>query len=565
MSLVFENLLWLTWAWPMLMALSLAWSPMRTLAIRMLPLALVPGLLLWLAYVVGVFPPDLSVAWPNVLLGTTLGLNDLSLIWLSLSLAVWTAAAWHSVWIKDHQAWWFALFFLLSLSGSLGLVLAQDAISFYLSFSLMSLAAWGLVVHERTTQAKRAANWYLVLALLGELVLFVGLVARAAELQTLDLSLWAEAPLSWPLVWIWLGLAVKVGVPVLHVWLPLAHPAAPVPASAVLSGVMIKAGFIGWWILMPSVAMQDAAWLSALGWLGVVTMLFGVVIGLMQTEAKAVLAYSSISQMGWLIWGLSWVWASAQPQTLFLWLALFALHHALVKGALFLGVGWVKYSAPNAAWMPWVWAALILLALMLAGLPMSSGAWLKNEMKLAAESGAPGWALWAASVGTGLLMIQFLRRLARVEIDLKPLAKRALFSWFALIAVALIWPWFVAEPVALAADWLKTLQPLVLAAILALAWRIRVHKQWSCPPGDMLLIFEWAGSRLGAFIHRHQAWWLKQGRHLRWTELKARQLQRRGLKHLTGLEAKWRAWPNFVMLVVGLVVVQVVVWFIHPG
>lgn len=565
MSFLFEHLLILTWAWPLVMALSLACSPIRTHAIRLLPLALVPGLLLWLAYVVGVLPPDLSVAWPNVLLGTTLGLNDLSFIWLSLSLAVWFAAAWHSVWVKDHQAWWFALFFLLSLGGSLGLVLAQDAISFYLSFSLMSIAAWGLVVHERTDEAKRAATWYLVLALLGELVLFVGLVARAAELQTLLLSEWAQAPLTWPLIWIWLGLAVKVGVPILHVWLPLAHPAAPVPASAVLSGVMIKAGFIGWWLLMPSLAMQDASWLEALAWLGVFTILFGAVFGLLQTEAKAVLAYSSISQMGWLIWGLSWVWASDQPQLGIWWLAAFALHHALVKGALFLGVGWVKYSAPSARWMPWIWGGLIILALILAGLPLTSGAWVKAEMKAAADATIPALMILAASVGTALLMIHFLRRLARVEAHAQPLQKAALISWFVLFGLAVIWPYLVAMPSQIFAGWQSALQPIAIAMVLALAWRIRVHKQWHCPPGDMLLVFEFIGSRIVRFIRHHQAWWLKQKRHLKWASFKARQIERRSLAHLTFLEGVWRAWPNFVLLVLVLLLAPIILSFIQTA
>lgn len=545
-----SGMLAMIWLWPLLLAFSLAWPGLRPYGTKLLPWALLPALGLGLGFgwqLMADASTTLHLEWPNILLGTRLKLDALAFIWLSFSVLVWGAAALHSRWVQDAFAWRYALFFLLSLAGSLGLIVSADAVSFYLAFSLMSLTAWGLVVHERHALALRAARWYILLALLGELTLFVGIVARAAELGSTDLSLWAQtSSAGWGLALIWLGLAVKVGVPILHVWLPLAHPAAPVPASAVLSGVMIKAGLIGWWLLLPSQTMLNSEWLPLMPWLGVATMLFGGILGLMQTDPKAVLAYSSISQMGWLIWGIGWVWQSANPEWMMLWVAAFAFHHALIKGGLFLAVGWVKFSAPNARWMPWVWGLVILLALLLAGLPFTSGALLKAEMKSVSADvlyQLPSSLLLAGSVATSLLMIHFVRRLAQVEVQPKPLVKSALMSWFALVGLALVWPYAFMTP-----SWdagLYDIQPIALAIILALAWRIRMNRQWLLPPGDMVVLLETAWTKLSQ-VNKHQAWWLKQRQHLIYWRLKTQRKLRRFSKGIYQAERYFLHWSNYV-------------------
>jgi formate hydrogenlyase subunit 3/multisubunit Na+/H+ antiporter MnhD subunit len=498
---------------------------------------------------------------PDVLMGTRITLDSLSFTWLTLAVIVWGVASLHSNWVKDNQAWRFALFFLLSMSGSLGLSLAGDAISFYLMFSLMSLAAWGLVVHDQTDLAKRAAFWYLILAVLAELVLFAGVLARAAELGTTDLAIWAmHASAEWGLWLIWLGLGVKVGVPILHIWLPLAHPAAPVSASAVLSGVMIKAGIIGWWVLMPSLAMQDSVFVSLMPWLGVATMLMAAVLGLMQTDPKAVLAYSSISQMGWLIWGLGWVWQGAEPALLVIWIAWFALHHALIKGALFLGVGWIKYTATESRVVPWIWGGLILLGLLLAGMPWSAGAWLKTQMKLASLGVGleiPYALLVMGSVATALLMIHFLRRLAKLDSvtvqQAKPINRLALLSWFGLVVLAAGWIYGVAAPVWRVSNLMDALQPIVIALVLAMAWRIRIHKQWICPPGDMVVWLEKLGRRLLVWQQAYLVEW--QGLDQRKSQMSSRlhDAYRQVLARASLAEGRLLNWPSF-MQSLGLVV-----------
>src|SRR5699024_2367349 len=146
------------------------------------------------------------------------------------------------------------------------------------------------------------------------------------------------------------GFGVKAGTVPLHVWLPLAHPAAPPAASAVLSGAMVKAGLVGWLRLLPSgpdqTGLTDGAipqTVAIFGWVLLVSALAGgfasAVLGVLQNDPKVVLAYSTISQMGFttavVAVGLiepefGDVTAAAA--------VLYAVHHGLAKGALFLGV-----------------------------------------------------------------------------------------------------------------------------------------------------------------------------------------------------------------------------------
>ena len=143
--------------------------------------------------------------------------------------------------------WW-----LLTLTGSLGVFIAADLASFYLTFGLASLAAWGLVVHDGTPRAVDAGAIYLALAVLGEICLLLAFALLAAAtpgdslairdvVALLPASPWRGLTLALLIA----GFGLKIGLVPLHVWLPLAHPAAPMPASAVLSGAIIKAGVIG--------------------------------------------------------------------------------------------------------------------------------------------------------------------------------------------------------------------------------------------------------------------------------------------------------------------------------
>ncbi len=311
-----------------------------------------------------------------------------------------------------------ALLWPLTLAGNLLLLLAEDIPSFYLGFAVMTFAAYGLVVHADNRDAHLGGRAYLIMALFGEALVLGGLLWAAGSAETLTLTGLREGIADaghglWMASLLWLGFGVKAGVVGLHVWLPLAHPVAPTPASAVLSGVMIKAGLVGWLSVLP--LGDAAAGLEALGQLVVVLGLAGALsaalFGIIQRHPKAVLAYSSVSQMGMLtaLVGVGLLEASLWPG-LSVAVVLFAAHHGMTKGALFLGVGISEHPPRLPGWL--LWPLLVLPALSLTG-ALASGLASKWAFKNALYEGGHGalvtW-LSLAAVGTTLLMARALWR-----------------------------------------------------------------------------------------------------------------------------------------------------------
>jgi hydrogenase-4 component B len=194
----------------------------------------------------------------------------------------------------------------------------------------------------------------------------------------------------------------------LHPWLPLAYGAAPAPAAAVLSGAMSKVALLGWLRLLPLGQVALPEWGMLFVWLGLVSLLVALGVGLVQTDPRRVLAYSSISKAGLfvLLLGLLLLEPQLAPVGIGA-LTLYAAHHALVKSGLFLGLGLHDLDPAR----PLVRAGLILLALALAGAPLTSGALAKYVVKPVLVS--PGWiwldlALMLATVATALLMARFV-------------------------------------------------------------------------------------------------------------------------------------------------------------
>src|SRR5262249_38583965 len=146
----------------------------------------------------------------------------------------------------------FATWWLMTLVGNLGVFLSADLVSFYVLFTLATLAAYGLIVHEATSASWRAGAVYIALAVLGEALLLMAFVLLAAgspegslairgAVAALPTSQWRAAARALLV----LGFGLKIGLVPLHVWMPLTYAAAPIPAAAVLSGAAVNAGVIG--------------------------------------------------------------------------------------------------------------------------------------------------------------------------------------------------------------------------------------------------------------------------------------------------------------------------------
>jgi formate hydrogenlyase subunit 3/multisubunit Na+/H+ antiporter MnhD subunit len=449
-----------------------------------------PLVLLWPAWTAD------AALYDDVLLGLRLGADPVTRPLIVLCALAWTAAGWFA---RDRVADGPVLFWggwLASLSGMALLLLARDLGGLYVGYAVLSLASWLLVVHARSAEARRAGRVYLAMALLGEMAVFAGVAAIVAEAGNAPLSA-LSPPLELDAHWAWLlfaGYAVKMGVVGVHLWLPLAHPVAPVPASAVLSGVIVKAGLVGWLRLVPPGSGVEA-FADALLVLGLATAFGGVALGLAQDRLKVVLAYSTISQMGLVLVGFAALLAGGDPAAAYGWLGVLVLHHGLNKAALFLACG----CAPGrGAWR----AVLIALpSLALAGAPLTTGVLGKHGLKsmFGAVGLDGGWTLVLSltSTATALLLWRFWR-LARAGSASRPVHP----AWvvLTLLAATVPWAWAVAGSLDVG-DALthvgSALWPLALAAaLIALTSRAPALQALRVPAGDLVVVLEPVASAL---------------------------------------------------------------------
>lgn len=473
-----------------------------------------PGLL-WLApmpalLAAGLVPAGTAISFP-VPFRMTLALDQPGAILLGGAALLWSAAgAYAASYLRGKTALTaFSIWWLLTLSGSLGVLIIADIAGFYLLFTLASLSAYGLVAHEQTDAARRAGLVYMVLALLGEAFLLFAFVMLAAG-QPDPNPLIRDAVAALPgspmrdgiIALLMLGFALKMGLIPLHVWLPLAHPAAPMPASAVLSGVLVKAGVIGLIRFLPFESAQPL-WGTVLATVGILTAFGGAALGVAQRRPKTILAYSTVSQMGLVaaILGAGLAAGDASAPGL---AAYYGLHHTLVKGGLFLAVG-VAFATGGARRLP-VLLLTGLLALSLAGLPLTSGALAKLVVKPMLGYGVLSIAVSLAAAGSTLLMLHFIAVMARETAD-NPVASA---PWgetlpFLIVAVAsLVIPWWLypslsgealASAGSLASLW-KLVWPMMMGVAIFIGAGRFAGLVGRVPEGDILVLAERQAPRL---------------------------------------------------------------------
>jgi proton-translocating NADH-quinone oxidoreductase chain M len=216
--------------------------------------------------------------------------------------------------VNNQVALYFALYLTFSM-GMLGTVLATNLIQFYVFFELMLVPSFFLIAFYGYGARRRIALMFFFWTHVGAVVLLLGLLAMGFFAGGFDFdTIKANAsniPAQWlPLIVFALviGLGVKLAAFLLHIWLPYAHAEAPTPVSALLSPAMIGIGAYGllrlWMELLSGTGSYEQYSLYINMW-GLATMIYGGAMALMQDDIKRVLAYSSISQMGYILFGLS--------------------------------------------------------------------------------------------------------------------------------------------------------------------------------------------------------------------------------------------------------------------
>lgn len=505
-----------TLAVPLAMLVACIWRPLRDRMLGRLAFAPIPALA---AAIFGDYDAPLTVGI-SAAYRATLVLDAPGAVLLGVASLLWIAAGAYAANYQRDQPNCdrFVVCWLLALTGCLGVFIAGDMAMLYLLLATLTLGAAGLVFQDESAGARRAAAIYTGLALGGETLVLVAMVLLAQGMPDGSLLL-RDAAMALPTApqrdlivgLLVVGFGLKAGLAPLHVWMPLAHAAAPMPASAVLSGAVVKAGIIGLIRFLP-IDAGLADWGEWLALAGMFTALYAVAIGITQSHPKVVLAYSSVSQMGFTAAVIGMGIANADASAP-LAAAFYASHHILVKGAMFLLVGVVAASAVGR--LRWSLLLAIVLATGLGGLPLTGGALAKIAVKDALGDGWAATVAYVSAIGTTLLMLHFIRRVS---------ANHATDS-SASAAPGLKWPWLITGIGSILVPWAlymglpmgtlaEILDPKVLWASIwpvlvgaGLAWLLARSSDYlpRIPAGDVAVVIERGTSvaaRLGMLFGR---------------------------------------------------------------
>jgi multicomponent Na+:H+ antiporter subunit D len=443
--------------------------PLGRQAARLMPVmaVLMPALALWLVADVWLGGPvaiELG-GWPPPL-GIALRVDGLSALMILLAAILASTAGLFAmaglpargrVETAAGATFWpllFALWAATTITFSSG-----DLFNLYVAIELLTIASVGLAAMGSINAALR----YLVFALLGSLAYLLGVVLLYARYATLDLVLLAGLVEPEPATWVaaglmTAGLLVKTALFPLHGWLPPAHSSAPPAASALLSGLVVKASFYIlvrlWFDLMPGLATD--ALVQAIAALGALAILLGSVMAIRAERLKLVVAYSTVAQLGYLflIWPLAGGDWGDVPWAAGAWTGgmLHAISHGLAKAAMFLAAGLLIEAVGHdrldglkgvGRALPLTTFTFGLAAISLMGLPPSGGFVAKWLLLTAAF--ASGQLLWAAVILLGGLFaaIYLFRPLNRLldkagPGDLNPVARHRELLPMALAIMAIL-------------------------------------------------------------------------------------------------------------------------------
>lgn len=258
-----------------------------------------------------------------------------------------SALASHAYFGNEKHTPRYQAFFLVTFGSLLGVFASNNLFSTYVFFEMMSLASWVWVATDETDEARRAADTYLAVAIIGGLVLLYGVSELAALYGAFsydDIGRYAGLALgnSRALIagfCLLFGFGAKAGMFPLHIWLPKAHPVAPAPASALLSGILTKAGIFGVLLLSAGVFHGVLPFALAVLISGAITMVLGAVLALLSTNLKRLLACSSLSQIGFILIACACLGMGEETFHAASGALMHAVNHALTKMTLFLIAG----------------------------------------------------------------------------------------------------------------------------------------------------------------------------------------------------------------------------------
>ena len=377
---------------PMLAGLLSALWPRGRFALSVAVPAAGLGCCLWL-FVTGA---DLAFVLPGLCsLGLTFRAEGFRALYPAVACFMWlmTGLFGKQYFAGHENTGRYALFTLLTLGSVMGVFLSDDLYTAFVFFEIMSVASYVWVAQEEDRASLRAAGTYLAVALIGGMTTLMGLFLLYREAGTFayDALNRVRSPRQPLIAWLILtGFAAKAGLFPLHIWLPKAHPVAPAPASALLSGMLTKVGVFGMLIVSSRLMPGSRAFGVPLLLLAVVTMFAGAVMALFSVNLKRTLACSSMSQIGFITFGLATATLLGEEGTLSAMGALLhMLNHSLIKLCLFLCAGAVHMNLHQlklsdvrgfGRGKPILRVAFLAGALSIAGVPFAGSGYLSKSL-----------------------------------------------------------------------------------------------------------------------------------------------------------------------------------------
>jgi NADH-quinone oxidoreductase subunit M len=288
----------------------------------------------------------------------------------------------YTKYVNNQSGLYFALYLVFAM-GMLGTVLATNLIEFYIFFEVMLIPGFFLVAFWGDGPRRRISLMFLFWTHVGAVVLLLGFLTIGLSVGSFDFAAIQESKIPQDVVMlaavaIILGLGVKLAAFMFHIWLPYVHGAAPTPISALLSPAMIGIGAYGIFRLviefLPNVYSELAIWLHI--W-GLATMIYGGAMALMQDDVKRLLAYSSVSQMGYILFGIGSYSTLGLAGAEFMYVT-----HGLGKALLFMTAGILIVQCGTrsltklgglASKMPITAVCGVIGALTISGVPPTSG------------------------------------------------------------------------------------------------------------------------------------------------------------------------------------------------
>nr|WP_312579885.1 proton-conducting transporter membrane subunit [Sedimentibacter sp.] len=291
----------------------------------------------------------LEVFVPNIMgIGLYLKLDMFRYIFVWLTALIWFLITIYSTQYllsyKNRNRYY--LFFMITYWSTLGIFMSNNFINLFTFFEIMSLSSYPLIIHDEDEYSHDAGKTYIIMAVSGGLILLMGLFLLYDYTQTLDIDkikfvIQDIGNVKYVITGLlMIGFGVKAGMYPLHIWLPKAHPASPAPASAILSGVLLKTGIFGILITSEIMGLSDVYISVILLVLGFMTMFMGGFLAMFQRNIKRILAYSSMSQMGYIIVGIALMGILHEHKAIALYGTLYhIINHMIFKVLLFLSAG----------------------------------------------------------------------------------------------------------------------------------------------------------------------------------------------------------------------------------